>query len=457
MNLHIVILAAGQGKRMDSERPKVLHPFAGVPILERILQTVQTLHPNGIHVIYGYGGDAIPKSLEHYPVHWYHQAERLGTAHALQQALPAIPDEAHVLVLVGDAPLIQAETLNQLMQITPPHQFGLITANYENPFGLGRILRNQDHQLLGIVEEKDATIEQRKITEINTGTILGNASTFKTLIPQLNNHNAHGEYYLTDIINVAAKNGQPIHTYTTPHPEETMGINTRMQLEYLERYYQRKTAKKLLEQGVTIADTHRFDLRGTLKIGKDVHIDINVIFEGHVVIGSHCKIGPFTLLKDVVIGDHVEILSHCVIENTTIGNHCKVGPFARIRPGTKLLNDVHIGNFVEVKNSEMGNHTKACHLSYIGDTTIGNEVNIGAGMITCNYDGANKYQTIIEDGAFIGSDTQLVAPVTIGKNATIGAGSTITENAPPDTLTLSRAKQVSVPNWKRPTKKSKEK
>ncbi len=457
MNLHIVILAAGQGKRMDSQCPKVLHSFAGLPILERILQTVQTLHPKGIHIIYGYGGEAIPKTLEHYSAHWYHQAERLGTAHALQQALPAIPDEANVLVLVGDAPLIQTETLNQLITSTAPHQFGLITANYPNPFGLGRILRNDQDQILGIVEEKDATEEQKKITEINTGMILGNAGAFKTLIPQLNNHNAQKEYYLTDIINVAVKKGQTIYAFTTSHPEETMGINTRTQLEHLERYYQHKTAQTLMKQGVTIADAHRFDLRGTLKIGKDVSIDINVIFEGNVVIGSHCKIGPFTLLKNVVIGEHVEILSHCVIENTTIGNHCKVGPFARIRPGTKLLEDVHIGNFVEVKNSEIGNHSKACHLSYIGDTTIGREVNIGAGMITCNYDGVNKHHTTIEDGVFIGSDTQLVAPVTIGKNATIGAGSTITENAPPNTLTLSRSKQVSVPNWKPPTQKSKEK
>jgi bifunctional UDP-N-acetylglucosamine pyrophosphorylase / glucosamine-1-phosphate N-acetyltransferase len=456
MNLHVVILAAGQGKRMHSKCPKVLHSFAGVPILERILQTVHLLKPEGIHVVYGHGGNLIPKTLSHYDVHWYHQDQQLGTAHALAQALPHIANEAKVLVLVGDAPLITLASLTQLVTTTPKHQFGLITAKYKNPFGMGRIIRNNEQEIVGIVEEKDASIDQKLINEVSTGILLGTALEFKALLPTLTNHNAQGEYYLTDIINITGKNGQVIHNFAVEEPEETMGINNRQQLEHLERYYQKKTAQTLMEKGVSIADTSRFDLRGTLEVGKDVSIDVDVIFEGNVIIGSDCKIGPFSVLKNVVIGDHVEIKSHCVIEDSVIADHCTVGPFARFRPGTQLLEGAHVGNFVEVKNSEIGPRSKVGHLSYIGDTTIGSETNIGAGTITCNYDGANKHRTIIEDNVFIGSDTQLVAPVTIGKGATIGAGSTITQNTPPEALTLSRSKQVSIPHWQRATKKTKE-
>lgn len=419
---------------MYSELPKVLHPLAGVPILERILQTVQKLDPQGIYVVYGNGKDVIPKALAHYSVHWCHQDVQLGTAHALAQALPSIPDEANVLVLVGDIPLISAETLRKLMQITSGNHFGLITAFLENPAGMGRILRDEYGEITGIVEEKDATEQQKAIQEVNTGIIMGTARQFKTIIPELNNHNAKGEYYLTDVINVAAQTADTVHAIRASEPEEVMGVNDRCQLEYLERYYQQKMAKSLMLQGVTISDAARFDMRGDWKIDQDVRIDVDVLFEGNGIIGSGCKVGAFSMLKNVTLGKNVEIKPHCVIEDAVIADDCVVGPFARIRPGTKLAKAVHIGNFVEIKNSEIEEESKINHLSYIGDTTMGRHVNIGAGTITCNYDGVDKHRTIIKDNVFIGSDTQLIAPVTVGEGATIGAGSTITKDVSPRIL-----------------------
>lgn len=449
MPLEIVILAAGQGKRMHSNLPKVLHTLAGVPILERILQTVASLNPQQVHVVYGYGGDVIPKTLEHYPVTWYRQNKLLGTAHALAQVLPMIQDEAHILVLLGDVPLISCALLTTLTQTTPKDQFGLVTVELTNPAGLGRILRDSQGNVIGIVEEKDATCEQKSIHEINTGILLGSAKQFKTIIPQLNNNNNQGEYYLTDVIHLAVQNNQKIHALKVDEPETVMGVNDRCQLEQLERYYQQHTARSLMKKGVTIADAKRFDLRGDWQIAHDVTIDVDVVLEGAGSMDIGCKIGPFVVLKDVQLGKNVEIKSHCHLEGAIIGDHCVVGPFARIRKGTILNESAHIGNFVEIKNTEVGSQSKVNHLSYLGDATVGRRVNVGAGTITCNYDGANKYRTVIEDDVFIGSDTQLIAPVIVGKGATIGAGSTITKDAPPQTLTVSRAKQVAFPNWQR--------
>lgn len=447
MNLQIVILAAGQSKRMNSSQPKVLHNFAGIPILERILQTVQKLSPQDIHVIYGHNGDLLSKTLAKYHLHWYPQDVQLGTAHALAQALPSIPDDSSVLVLVADIPLISTQILTNLIEQTPQDQFGLITAMLQNPTGMGRILRNDTGELVKIVEEKDATLEEKAICEVNTGIILGAASQFKTLIPKLNNNNAQGEYYLTDVINIATQSGQKIHTIAANEPEEVMGINNRCQFEHLERYYQRKTAESLMLNGVTIRDASRFDMRGIWEISQDTLIDVDVVLEGNGVIGAGCKIGPFTILKNVTLGENVEIKAHSVIEDATISDGCMVGPFARIRPGTKLAKEVHVGNFVEIKNSEIAEGSKINHLSYVGDTLMGSKVNIGAGVITCNYDGVNKYRTTIENGAFIGSGTQLIAPVTVGASATIAAGSTISKDVPAQTLIRNKLTQTLIEGW----------
>lgn len=449
MNLQIVILAAGQSKRMYSSKPKILHNFAGIPILERILQTVQKLNPQGIHVIYGNGGDLIPKTFKNYPIHWCAQDVQLGTAHALAQALPSIPDESSLLVLVADIPLISAEILKKLVEHTPPGQFGLITAVLEDPTGLGRVLRDDNGHIVKIVEEKDATLEEKAICEINTGIILSSTLQFKTIIPKLTNNNAQGEYYLTDVIDIAAQMGQRIYTVSVDDPEEAMGINDRCQLERLERYYHKKMAHSFMLQGVTISDASRFDIRGNWQISSDVVIDVDVVLEGDGVIDSGCKIGPFTVLKNVTLGKNVEIKSHCVIESAIITDNCIVGPFARIRPETTLDNEVHVGNFVEIKNSTIGKRSKINHLSYIGDTTMGCDVNIGAGTITCNYDGINKYQTTISDNVFVGSDTQLIAPVTVGKAATIAAGTTVTKDVPEKTLIRNKNTQILIENWKR--------
>jgi bifunctional UDP-N-acetylglucosamine pyrophosphorylase/glucosamine-1-phosphate N-acetyltransferase len=452
MSLHIVILAAGQGQRMNSKLPKVLHRFAGTPIIERIIQTVEKLAPEAIHIIYGHGGDLLPKTLSSYPVHWHRQDHQLGTAHALAQALPSIPDAAKVLVLVGDIPLISEKMLRDLTQAPEANALSLVTASFKNPTGLGRILRNTQGDLVCIVEEKDATEEQKFVQEINTGIMLSTAALFKNIIPQLNNHNVQGEYYLTDVINLLVQNKQPIYTSYATIPEEVMGVNDRVQLERLERYYYQTIAQSFMRQGVTIADSTRFDVRGEATIGCDTFVDANVLFEGKVTIGTDCEIGPFVKLRNVTMGNHVKLEGHCVIKDATIADDCIIGPFAHIRPGTTLAEGSHVGNFVEIKNADIGQGSKINHLSYIGDTTMGAEVNVGAGTITCNYDGKNKHRTVIHDYVFIGSGTQLVAPIIIKQGSTIGAGSTITRDTPEDTLTLSRAKQISVPGWQRPKK-----
>ncbi|CEG58936.1 bifunctional UDP-N-acetylglucosamine diphosphorylase/glucosamine-1-phosphate N-acetyltransferase GlmU [Legionella fallonii] len=457
MNLQIIILAAGQGKRMYSQTPKVLHRLAGKPMLERVVETAQQLNPAAIHVIYGHGGEQIKNSLPDLPVNWVHQTEQLGTGHAVMQALPHVPPESLVLVLSADVPLIQRKTIQALIECGTANSYqstlALLVAHLDNPYGLGRIIRDNQAKVCSIVEEKDANEQEKNIKEIYTGICCAKAADLAIWLPQLSNNNAQGEYYFTEIIALAVKNKTPITTMAVTDPVEVQGVNNRLQLQQLERIWQQRKAESLLESGVMIADAQRFDLRGELTCGHDVFIDINCTFTGRVILGDGCIIGPNCHLTDVTVGAHCEIYANSVLEDCRIADHCHIGPFARLRAGTQLDSHCKIGNFVETKKAIFGEESKASHLSYLGDAIIGKQVNIGAGTITCNYDGVNKHQTIIEDGAFIGSDTQLVAPVTVGANATIGAGSTIRRNAPADELTLTESKQKTLLGWKRPQKK----
>ena len=455
MPIHIVILAAGQGTRMQSNIPKVLHLLGGVPLLTRVIETAQTLQPETIHVVYGYGGDLIREQLKHLDVNWVLQEQLLGTGHAVAQALQFIPEQAQVLVLSGDVPLIEADTLSRLTTSIEQHQsLSLLIANVSNPNGLGRILRNPVNDIEAIIEERDASDTERRITEIYAGMCCANAKDLMRWLPMLSKNNAQGEYYLTEIVNFAKAEHQRIYDVHPSHIYEIQGINDRLQLQNLERVWQEKQANRLLLSGVSLADAKRFDLRGTLQCGHDVSIDINCIIEGTVIIGNGCTIAANCILKNVILGDQVVIHTHSVLDGCHIGDYTQIGPFARLRPGTKLAARCKIGNFVETKNVEFAENSKANHLSYLGDARIGQAVNIGAGTITCNYDGINKYQTIIEDGAFIGSDTQLVAPVRIGAYATIGAGSTIRKDAPAHALTLTVSQQKTIPGWQRHLKKA---
>lgn len=454
MNLHIIILAAGQGKRMYSNTPKVLHPIAGKPMLRRVVDTAKTLKPDAIHVIYGHGGETIKASLSDLELHWIHQAEQLGTGHAVMQAMPFIPPQAQVLILYADVPFIQTSTLSALIERatpTPSKQasLALLVAYLDNPAGLGRIVRDNQDAVLNIVEERDATVQEKNIKEIYSGICCVSATHLQQWLPQLSKDNAQGEYYLTEIIALALKNDVLITTLTSTDWVEIQGVNNRLQLHQLEREWQIRQANALLEQGVTLADAARFDLRGSLTCGRDVFIDVNCVFNGQVVIGDDCKIGPNCSLTNVNLGKGCVIEANSVLEGADLAENCQIGPFARLRPGTTLASNCKIGNFVETKKAIFDEGSKASHLSYLGDVTLGKKVNVGAGTITCNYDGVNKYQTTIEDGAFIGSDTQLVAPVTVGANATIGAGSTIRKNAPPGELTLTESKQKTIYGWKR--------
>jgi bifunctional UDP-N-acetylglucosamine pyrophosphorylase/glucosamine-1-phosphate N-acetyltransferase len=453
MPLSIVILAAGLGKRMHSDIPKVLHRLAGKPLLEHIITTARAISSEDPIVVIGHESEKIRHAFAHLDVQWVKQEEQLGTGHAVQQALPLIAEDQSVLVLCGDVPLVSTATLKKFISTTPAQSIGILTANFPDPEGLGRIIRTDSGKITSVIEEKDADEKQRALQEINTGIYLIPAALLKKWLPLLKNSNTQKEYYLTDIIALACKENIAIQSLTPAAYEEVSGVNDRSQLAILERYYQNEFAKKLMRQGVTLQDPTRLDVRGELSVGQDVTIDINVIIEGHVKIGSHCTIGANTLLRNVIMGDHVDIKSHCVIDGAEISEHCVIGPFARLRPGTVLGSQTHIGNFVEIKNSDVGLGSKINHLSYIGDSEIGKHVNIGAGTITCNYDGVNKQRTVIGDYAFIGSDTQLIAPVTIGEGATIGAGSTITRDAPANELTICRVPQRSIKNWQRPKKK----
>lgn len=453
MKIQPVILAAGQGKRMFSVLPKVLHHLAGKPLLKHVIHTAQFISPDVPPiVIFGHQGDIVRNALGEQSVKWVEQTQQLGTGHALMQAMPFISDDCLVLVLYGDVPFINPETLKQLIAQTKKG-ISILTANVTKPKGYGRIIRDGDNNIIDIVEEKDATEEQRNINEINSGIYCIPAIYLKSWLPKLGNNNVQGEYYLTDIIAMAVKDKVTVNAVKPLHNEEILGVNDKVQLSALERIYQQHYAEKLMRQGVTIIDPVRLDVRGELHAGNDVVIDINVIIEGEVTLGDGCRVGANSILKNVTVGAGTEIKSHSVLEEAVIGDHCVIGPFARLRPGTSLANDVHVGNFVEVKNSELGDATKVNHLSYIGDSTVGMRVNVGAGTITCNYDGANKHRTIIGDDVHIGSDTQLVAPVSIGAGATIAAGATITKDVPASGLTLThRLEQRTVTAWKRPEK-----
>ena len=456
MKITTIILAAGKGTRMRSELPKILHNIANRPLLQHVYDTSCQLENNTIKIVYGHGADLVRDTLKDLEASWIEQKQQLGTGHAVQQVSDQIADTDTVLILYGDVPLLKLTTVKQLIANVNDQSLALLTVNLDNPTGYGRIVRDASGQVTKIVEEKDASASEKLINEGNTGIMAVQGKALKKWLNQLNNNNAQGEYYLTDVIEMAVADGITVVTNQPESVDEVLGVNNRIQLSHLERVYQQEQANRLMELGVTLADPARFDLRGSIEtLGIDIVVDVNVIIEGKNSIGNNVKIGANTHIKDSIIGDNVEILANCVIDNVVIGQGSKIGPFARLRPETVLAENVHIGNFVEIKKSSVAASSKINHLSYIGDTTVGSRVNIGAGTITCNYDGVNKFRTIIEDGAFIGSDTQLVAPVTIGKNATIGAGSTITKDSPENQLTLSRVKQVSLANWQRPIKKEK--
>ncbi|MEX9870868.1 bifunctional UDP-N-acetylglucosamine diphosphorylase/glucosamine-1-phosphate N-acetyltransferase GlmU [Providencia huaxiensis] len=448
----VVILAAGKGTRMYSELPKVLHLLAGKPMVQHVIDTAKSIGASDIHLVYGHGGDLLKEKLGEQNLNWVLQAEQLGTGHAMQQAAPCFQDDENIVMLYGDVPLIAKDTLDRLIEVKPEGGIGLLTVILDNPTGYGRIIR-ENNEVVGIIEQKDASEEQRKIQEINTGIMVASGKDFKRWLAQLNNDNAQGEYYITDIIALAHKEGNKIATVHPSHLSEMEGVNNRLQLAALERVYQKEQAEKLLLAGVMLIDPARFDLRGTLTHGRDIIIDTNVIIEGNVTLGNNVHIQSGCILKDCVIGDNSVISPYSVIENSELSAECTVGPFARLRPGAKLAAKAHVGNFVEMKNASLGLGSKAGHLSYLGDAQIGDNVNIGAGTITCNYDGANKHKTIIGDDVFVGSDTQLVAPVSVAKGATIGAGTTVTRDVNEDELVVSRVKQMHIKNWQRPVKK----
>ena len=456
MSIKTIILAAGQGTRMRSKLPKVLHQIANRPLLQHVYDTSLQIADNHIYVIYGHGGETVKERLSHVNAVWIEQKQQLGTGHAVQQAIHHVNDTDTVLILYGDVPLLQVTTLQTLLADVSDTSLALLTVILDDPTGYGRIVRDSHNKVSKIVEQKDASPEQLAINEGNTGILACKGYHLKNWLSRLSNHNAQNEYYLTDIIEMAVNDGLAVKTTQTQNQDEVLGVNNRNQLAHLERAYQWQQAEFLMTHGVTLRDPSRVDVRGQfLELGQDIEVDVNVIFDGQNRIGSNVKIGANCILKNVEIADDVEILANSLLENAVVGAGSRIGPFARLRPDTHIADHVHIGNFVEIKKSHIAAGSKVNHLSYIGDSEIGSQVNIGAGTITCNYDGVNKFKTIIEDGAFIGSDTQLVAPVRVGKNATIGAGSTITKDTPPEQLSLSRSKQISVESWQRPQKKEK--
>ncbi|MFS1935928.1 bifunctional UDP-N-acetylglucosamine diphosphorylase/glucosamine-1-phosphate N-acetyltransferase GlmU [Vibrio splendidus] len=452
MKFSAVILAAGKGTRMYSNTPKVLHTLAGKPMVKHVIDTCNGLGAQNINLVYGHGGDQMKATLAEESVNWALQAEQLGTGHAVDQASAHFVDDEKVLVLYGDVPLISPETIENLLDAQPNGGIALLTVVLDNPMGYGRIIR-RNGPVVAIVEQKDATDEQKLIKEINTGVMVATGGDLKRWLSGLNNDNAQGEYYLTDVIAAAHDEGRAVEAVHPVSPIEVEGVNDRSQLARLERAYQAEQADKLLKQGVMLRDPSRFDLRGELQCGMDVEIDTNVIIEGSVSIGDNVVIGTGCVLKDCEIDDNTIVRPYSVIEGATVGEDCTVGPFTRLRPGADMRNNSHVGNFVEVKNTCLGEGSKANHLTYLGDAEIGQRVNVGAGAITCNYDGANKFKTIIGDDVFVGSDSQLIAPVTIGNGATVGAGSTVTRDVSENELVISRAKERKIANWQRPVKK----
>jgi bifunctional UDP-N-acetylglucosamine pyrophosphorylase / glucosamine-1-phosphate N-acetyltransferase len=453
MDLSIIVLAAGQGTRMRSRLPKVLHPLGGRPLLAHALDTVRRLEADAIHVVIGHGAEQVRRAFAQAGVQWVIQERQLGTGHAVAQVLPDVPDTRIVLVMYGDVPLITPATLQELLGIAAQGHLALLTATLEVPAGYGRILHDTRGNICAIIEEKEATVEQRRIREINSGFLAAPAGCLRAWVQALDNSNAKGEFYLTDVVALAVRDGVPVRGVHAADPYEILGVNDRAQLAALERCFQQRQAQECLRAGVTLIDPARFDLRGQLTAGQDVVIDVNVVLAGTVRLGDRVTIGPNVVMRDATVGDDVTIFANCVIEDASIGDGARIGPFTRLRPETVLGAQSHIGNFVEIKKSQVGEGSKINHLSYIGDTSVGCNVNIGAGTITCNYDGSSKHRTVIGDDVFIGSDTQLVAPVEVGSGAFIGAGSTITRDAPAGELTLSRSPQHTRAGWKRPAKK----
>lgn len=450
--LHVIILAAGAGKRMKSDLPKVLQPIAGRPMLAHVIEAARALQPAGIHVVYGHGGEAVRAAFaDQADLQWAEQREQLGTGHAVQQAMPQVPDDAKVLVLYGDVPLIRADTLRHLL--SQPGRLAVLVAEVANPTGYGRIVRNAEGRVAAIVEQKDATDEQRAIRTINTGIISADGTALRMWLSQLSNSNAQGEYYLTDVFASAAAEYTPADMAFVDDAQEAEGANDPWQLSQLERAWQLREVRALCAQGARVLDPARLDIRGTVRVGRDVQIDVNVILEGDVVLGDGVSIGPFTRLKDVKLAAGTVVKPHCDLDGVVSEGASDIGPFSRLRPGTVLGEGSHVGNFVETKKVQLGAGSKANHLTYLGDAVIGSKVNIGAGTITCNYDGVNKSQTTIGDHAFIGSNSSLVAPVTVGEGATIAAGSVITRNAPEGQLTVARVRQQVIEGWHRPVKK----
>ncbi|RMJ02925.1 Bifunctional protein GlmU [Marinobacter litoralis] len=450
--LHVVILAAGQGSRMKSALPKVLHPVAGKPMLHHVVETAKQLGAEKIHTVIGHGADQVRASLQDDSVNWVLQTEQLGTGHAVAQALPDLPDNARVLVLYGDVPLTSKDTLQGMVEQLDEERLALLTVDLDNPQGYGRIVRSAEGQVQAIVEQKDATAEQQAIKEVNTGILAVSAKHLKSWLPTLSNSNAQGEYYLTDIIAMSVEHSLTVAVSQPQTAFEVQGVNNRLQLAELERWYQLQQAERLMTEGATLADPARIDVRGELTIGNDLWIDVNVVFEGKVSLGSNVSIGPGCVIKDATIADGAEIKAHSVIEGAVVGANAQIGPFARLRPGTELSANTKVGNFVETKKAIVGEGSKINHLSYVGDASLGRNVNVGAGTITCNYDGVNKFRTELGDGVFVGSNTSLVAPVKVEGGATIGAGSTITRDVAENDLAVARGKQRNISGWERPKK-----
>ena len=452
MAFEVIILAAGQGTRMCSKLPKVLHPIAGRPMLTHVIDTSKQLGAKAIHVVVGHGADQVKEQHRHVDVSWILQEQQLGTGHAVAQAMPAVSDTSNVLVAYGDVPLVKMGTLSKLLEAANSSCLSLLTVELDDPTGYGRIVRDDNNNVMAIVEQKDADETQKRIKEVNTGILAVPAAKLAQWLPKLSSENAQSEYYLTDVISMAVADGLQV---TAQHPEspwEVQGVNNREQLSELERYYQRQQANNIMAQGATLADPDRIDIRGNLQVGQDVFIDVNCVFIGEVVISDNVNIAPNCVIENAIIGEGCNIKANTIIENARVANHCDVGPFARLRPGSQLAQKAKVGNFVEIKNTQLGEGSKVNHLAYVGDAEVGTACNIGAGTITCNYDGANKFKTTLGDNVFIGSNSTLVAPVTIADQGFVGAGSTVTKNVPEKNLAIGRGRQKNIEGWTRPSK-----